>query len=23
QQGLSCAITFGKEIDESRNYICQ
>ena len=23
QQGLSCTITFGKEIDESRNYICQ
>ncbi|EFC1519170.1 PapC protein, partial [Escherichia coli] len=21
--GLSCTITFGKEIDESRNYICQ
>ncbi|EFB9669667.1 TPA: FimD/PapC C-terminal domain-containing protein, partial [Escherichia coli] len=20
---LSCTITFGKEIDESRNYICQ
>ena len=23
QQGLSCTITFGKEIDESKNYICQ
>ncbi|MGU5141782.1 PapC protein, partial [Escherichia coli] len=23
QQGLSCTITFGKEIDESRNYICR
>lgn len=23
QQGLSCTITFGKEIDESKNYICR
>lgn len=23
QQGLSCIITFDKEIDESRSYICQ